>query len=417
MTPPARKPRLDVYVLHNDDDGDHDLFWTLATAVGARSQFRRASLDGERHAIHLHADIHRDHRIASGVLVVHDLTGVDAATRLAALHARREGVHRFILLVEARGGPLPADDVERAARGLLEDLDVDANAVPVVRAALTRRAGDTPPPMQAAMRELLAALGDLPAFLEPAPLTTTPPGFELEAAILDELRPFATPATLIDPAPATLAESAALRDGAGGSFQGGAPYLDRDEAWPLCPRCRRPMGAILQVDARDCLHAPPPAHGLFVAFTCDTAGCDGDEVRHHPLPRASRRRTADPEGRVACTDRPRLLHARERCWMLPDAEVFVAEHPDVAARLCALAGAGDELAVYARAAAAMGMDSLPVAAHFGGHHLTDVGSRAPTCDVCGERCILVVQVDAGDEQRCLWACRDHPSVAFHRIHP
>lgn len=415
MTLPG-KPPLGVYLLRHEDP-DLAVFRALALALGLTPEYARITIDGERHAIRLRGDVHRDHNIAVAVLRVDDRAGVDLETRLAALHARREGVHRFILLLDSIASPHHADDLERDARLLLDDLGASGNDTPVVRAALSRTAGAPDPATRAAARDLLAALDDLPPFLAPSPLLTTPPGFAAEAAILELLRPHIAPATRIEQVRATVDETAALRAGAGGSFLGGATYLDRDEAWPVCPQHRRPLGGMLQVDARDALHGAPPAHGVFTVFTCPTLGCDASEVRHHPMPRRERRRTAPPEGAVHCTDRPTILRPDDRCFLLPDDEVFVRDHHDLSAHLCALTRDDDPMAAQARCAAALGLGSLRVAAHLGGWHHTDVGIPAPTCDVCHARCILVVQVDAGDDQRCLWACRDHPSAAHHAVHP
>jgi hypothetical protein len=416
MTTP-RKPPLAAYVLHNDSDHQRDVFATVATAMGQPWQFQRAEFVAERHHIHLRADIHRDHGVGAGVLVVDDDVGVDARTRLAALHARREGVHRFILLLDERltGDAARADAVERDARDLLEALGVDANAVPVVRSSLTRGSGSLSDAMHTGMRGLVAALDDLPPLLAADPGFTAPAAFAREAALLDALRPLLLPATRIEQVVATTAETDALRGGAGGSFKGGHPYLDLAEAWPLCPTCRRPMGGMLQLDARDA-HRAPPAHGVFVVFTCSDHRCGASEVRHHPAPSAARRRPGPPGGTVHCTDRPTILRPCDPCWLLPGEELFVAEHPDLAARLAELTG-DDPYAVYHRVASAMGVGSLQVTAHFGGHHHTEVGHATPRCDVCDAAMHLVVQIDAGDDQRCVWACRDHPSSTAHEVFP
>lgn len=411
------KPRLTAYVAHNNDDLDHDVFYTLATALEQPWRFCEATLEAEKHTIHLRPDIHRDNACACAVLVVHDATGVDEATRLAALHARREGVHRFILLIEERqllNGR--TDLVERDARTLLESLGVDGNDAPAIRSPLTRGVGRLSEPMHAGMRSLLAALDDLPAFLEPAPLRITPPKFTAEAALLDAVHPLLAPATRLEREVTTLATTTTLHAGSGGSYLGGAPYLEQREPWPNCPRCTHPLAGVLQVDNRDLLHGAPPAHGLFVLFTC-TNNCGIEEIRHHADPRSTRRRTEPPSGTNLITDRPSLLRPTTRCWLLPDREVLASEHPDVAARLCTLSGMDDPLPAYDRIAAAMGVASLQVSAHFGGHHATDVGTPTPRCDVCAALCALVVQVDAGDDHRSLWACRDHPSSSFHLVHP
>jgi len=269
--------------------------------------------------------------------------------------------------------------------------------------------------MHAGMRALLAALDDLPAFLEPAPLRITPPGLAAEAALLDAVRPLLTPATRLEREVSTLATTTTLHAGSGGSYLGGAPYLEQREPWPLCPRCTNPMAGVLQVDNRDHVHDAPPAHGLFVLFTC-TNNCGSEQIRHHADASAARRRTEPPAGTNLITDRPSLLRPTSRCWLLPDREVLASEHPDVAAQLSSLSGLDDPLPAYDRVAAAMGVASLQVSAHFGGHHATDVGTPTPRCDVCAALCALVVQVDAGDDHRSLWACRDHPSSSFHLVH-
>ncbi len=406
------KPRLSVYLAN--DDAPRSARYTLATALGQPLPPGETVLDAEKHAIHLHPDIHRDHACACAVLVVGDRTGVDEPVRLAAVHARREGVQRFILLIhqsaDERVSVTVADRVEREARGLLEALGVDGNDVPVVRSPLAHR-GPVSAAMTAGMRDLLAALDDLPAFLGPAPLRATPPQFAREAALLDAVRPLLAPASRLAQVPVSLADTEALP---AGSTLGGAPYLDRDEPWPRCPACRLPMGGQLQVDRRDVHHGAPPSHGLFVVFVCDR--CGADEIRHHPVPSDSRRRRGSPEASLERTADPRLLRPGPRCWSLPAAALVASEHPDVADRLRVLTGVDDPVPAFLRVAAAMGVHGPQVGDRFGGHHDTDDPVPTPRCDVCEALCTLVVQIAAHDHTRSLWACRDHPSFSVHRVH-
>jgi len=405
----SRRPTIDAYVLNNNDDGNHDVFYTLAAALGQPPRFQAAVLPGPRQTIVLRGDVHREHGCASAVLVVNDVAGVDETCVLSALHARREGVENFILLIDERRGGR-GDALERDARGLLERLDIAGDEVPAVRAPLTRCAGRTPPPMVEAMRRLLVVLDDLPFEPALAPAFAAPADLRREALVLDALRSLLAPATRIDGERASYQDTLTLCDGAGGSFEGGAVYVDRDEAWPVCPSCRQPMGGLLQIDAR-ATHHPPPEHGVFVVFTC-TGMCGTEEIRHHLAPSRARRRGGPPAVVTPITESPTILRPAERCWLLPDRELFHGEYSAVAARL-----SGDPEVLFDRVAAAMGVAPLQYPAHFGGYHGTEVGVPTPRCDVCAAPCVLVAQIDAGDDHRSLWACREHPSCASHRVHP
>ena len=410
------KPRLTACVAnHGFDRGEalpadrHIHFRADLLAALARDDDldREATIAAEKHELHLRTDLHRD--CACAVLIVSDRAGVDDDARLAALHARREGAHRFILLIaEFPSGGHP-DAAERDARILLESLGVDGNAAPAVRAPLHDRNNDRAWSPEA-LTALTAALDDLPAFLDPAPLLTTPPTFLREAALLDAIRPLLAPATRLAQVPVEPSRTTDL-----GSHYAGVPYLEQNDAWPQCPRCQRPMPAILQVDRRDLLHAPPPSHGLFVVYTCQR--CHTDEIRHHPAPHAARRRTAPPE--AVPHARPALLRPVRPCHLLPDRHLFHAEHPDVAAHLCTLTGMNDPLPAFDRITEAMGLASLQHQPHFGGHHATAHRHPLPTprCDVCDAPCVHVVQLSVGEDRRSLWACRDHPSSSFHQVHP
>ncbi|MDC0675302.1 hypothetical protein [Nannocystis radixulma] len=412
------RPRLDVYVLNNGED-EHDIFYALPVGLGMPRQFARGVVTAERHEIHLHSDVHRSHGYRHALLVADEARGVDDDLRLAAVHARREGVDRFLVLVlpSLRDGRGRLDEVERRVRALLHDLGVDGDATPVLRGPPTRSAGRDEGRTQAAMRELLAALDDLPA-VTPAPtLTGLSAEFAIEADMLDLVFPLLLPATLIDDVRATPADTRALRGGGGGSFEGGEPYLDQDEAWPHCPDCGRVMAGRLQIDSRDALHPVPAGHGLFVVFTCPESSCEGEVLRHHPSPDPQRRRHGEAEGRDYFTARPTIFRPSGRCWLLPEPEVFVDEHPDTAARLGEVAYNDDAAAVFHRIAQAIGVSGLIVCQHLGGHHLTTVGTVTPRCELCESPCVLLAQTDYADDQRCLWACPRHPERMVHRIVP
>jgi translation elongation factor EF-Tu-like GTPase len=153
MTP---KPRLTVFVVHDD------LNRVVATLnAGEPPQYPQFGdiFEAEKHTIHVRSDVHRGHAGACAALVVTTTVGVDADVRLAVLHARHEGLYRFLLILDEPTASDSSDLVEREVRELLVALGVDGDDVPVVRTPL--RSEDP-----SEVRRLLAAL---PAFVAPAP--------------------------------------------------------------------------------------------------------------------------------------------------------------------------------------------------------------------------------------------------------
>lgn len=394
------KPRLTVFLLH---DRYRRLEGALNLGLPPQYAQHGSIIEAERHILHLRDDVYRGHAGACAALVVSAVEGADADVRLAALHARREGLHRFLLVLDESAGSERSDLVERDVRELLFTLGVDGDDVPTVRTALPRE-----DPSET--RRLRAALDDLPAFLTPAPLLDTPPEFAVEAALLDVLAPLFVPATLFRRKSTSHVSTTTVH---GGSYQGGAPHLAPDEPWPRCPGCRAPMAGLMQADTRDFLHTPPPAHGLFVVFVC-SRGCDTHEVRHHAT-LTSERRQDPPAGRLRGTDFPRFFRSDTRCWQLPDPDIFVEAHPEAAARLSALTGDEDPSETYEHLVEVVGAGSLLQSGHFGGHHAS-LEVLTPCCTICGAPCSLVVQIDALSGYHSLWACREHPSSNFYRAH-
>lgn len=400
----ALRPPLAVYVT-----GIHELaclaLRALCVAHGRPPNDNHSVLVAERHEVHLQRNVHRDHACACAVLVVPNRTPIDPLTRLAALHACREGVHRFILVLQHLPHERP-DTVEREARELLMTLGVDGDAVPAIQSVLM--SFRMPEHVALPIRAILAALDDLPAFLAPAPSYVTPPSLAREGALLTALRPMFAPATLLERVPATFDETAALRDGGGGSHMYGAPYLDRDEPWPHCERCEQAMGCLLQLDSRDDLRGTAP-HGLFVIFACHT--CTANVVRHHPSPQPTRRRPDPPEDELfrPMSYRSCVLHPRRIVWQLPRDDVFAGDHPWLAARLKTLTGEPSGLLALARA-----IDAEPsgdrFGGHFGGRHEVSVAGEALTptrCPICQVPLAHLATV----AQFSLWTCREHPTSA------
>lgn len=394
-SPTSAKPPLTVFVVGSVYEDTID---TLKEALGLPRWVggwppHGRHIDCEKHTLHLRPDVHRGHDGACALLVVRAVTGVDADVRLAVLHARRAGLHRFVVLVDEHGTRRRGEAVERDVRHLLADLDVDADAVPVIRAPLYRFGKTLSAATRAGVHELLAALDDLPAFADPVPLHAVPPALAGGAQLLDEVLSLFAPGTLLcGDGSCSLADSYKLRGGSGGSYMGGAPYFEHDEPWPHCPRCDRPMSGLFQIDVRDFLHEVPPGHGLFVVFTCDDEACAAHEVRHHPDPCAERRQLAPPVGRTQLTDYATIFGADGRCWTLPEPELLAAEHPSAAARLHALAG-GDPVAAFTRVAACIGANN--VGHRFGGHHITRKNVPTPHCRVCGALCLVVATLRPG----------------------
>lgn len=376
-----------------------------------------AVLAAEKHDLQLHSDVCRDPASACALLVLRATPPLDPLTRLAALHARREGAHRFVLLVEDlfycadhESDPFAQPDpdaVEREARALLHTLDIDGDAVPVVRALRSDHAAD--------MRALLAELDDLPPFLAPDPLRRTPPALAVEAALLDLLGPQITAATRIEQVRTTLDETAVLRDEAGGSHVFGVPYLDRDEPVPRCAHCREPLACILQFDARD-FPDVPGAGGVHVVLGCEA--CEAPTlVQYHPAPTLQRRRTDQPRRfyqRGPDVLAPALLRPGPRIWQLPPADVLADQHPYLAARLRALPGVDLH---YRDIVRTLGLGpSCPHAGGHAGHTLFASPLAPPDCPVCHLPLTHLAQVQAFDWPHSLWACHEHPSSAAFLRH-
>lgn len=371
----------------------------LTVAHGQEEDNESAVIAAEKHEIHLQRNVHRGHACASAVLVVPDSEPLDFVTRLAVLHARREGVHRFILLVR-RTTANRADAVEYAARELLMTVGVDGDAVPAIQSALI---GDRPPAhVVSNMHALLAVLDDLPSFLEPDPLHDTPPSLAHEGALLDAIHPLFAPAILFEHAPATLADTAALREGGGGSHVYGVPYLDRDEPLPRCERCGHWLGCTLQFDTRDVPHSLA-GHGLFVVFECEH--CRLSIVRHHPAASPERRRVGPWGETLRLRSEVTQLRPGQLIWQLPRYHAFDAEHPYLAARLRALTAKESS---FNNIAWALGSDPSH-SQHHGGY--CAYPGETSCCSICGMPRELVFQTDAYVNNGSLWACREHPSSA------
>lgn len=369
----------------------------------------------ERLAVDLRGDVHRGHAGACAVLVVAAARGVDADLRLAAVHARREGLHRFVIVVEgddaARG-----DAVEREVRGLLTELGVEGDACPALRlpdgdAALQvwgeGRArvdadGQGRPELRRvhALRQLVALLDELPAFVAPDPLRVVPAEFATEAALLDVALPLYMHATL-------------LRREYGVEVRAdGGSYLVHDRyfgvAAPRCLGCGWELFGYHRIDARTFVHATPPAHRLFEFLRCPA--CQTYGVTHGDAPSA-RTSGAQPEkygdGHVSAGP----------CWTLPAPRLLAEEHPLAAARLQRLTGRDDG---YERLVACTGAGVLMGGWHAGGHHFTGYGDEVtatPRCGACDAACVLVHEAPLTDGvMRSLWACGEHPERAVCMEH-
>jgi hypothetical protein len=142
---------------------------------------------------------------------------------------------------------------------------------------------------------------------------------------------------------------------------------------------------------------------------------DTHEIRHHTT-LSSGRRLDPPEGKLRGTDFPRKFRPDTRCWQLPDPDIFAASHPELAARLCALAGAEDAEDAYEHLVETVGAESLLSSGHFGGHHRSLDEILTPLCTICGAQCSLVVQYAGVSRCHSLWACSEHPASSFYLAH-
>ncbi len=330
--------------------------------------------------------------------------------RLCIAHAWREGVRRFILVLADQTRPSEAatDELEQELRVLLDSLG-DGGAAPCVRTALTRCAGNTGRDTRDAMLHLLGEIervfppDDTPVIDAPLPA-----GFVREDAILDAIAPLFRSATMIGGRHATLEDTAALRDGTGGSHRDGWPYLPESEPWPTCPRCKREIECSMQLDMRDALHTPPPPHRLYVIYRC--SNCYIVVVRHYDAPVAEGRRPCPPtedDDSVAVVVMERLAH------MLPAGEIVEADHPDVVAQLKRVdPESADEWGrLYCLAESATGTRSLRIPDHLGGYHVA-FRPAIPTC-ACDAKLYLVSSTQHGDWWNNIWACPIHPDLALH----
>ena len=357
----------------------------------------------ERLDIVLRGDVHRGHGGACGLVVVDIFDGVDAELRLALVHARCEGLQRFVVMVEQGAGE-QGDAVEREVRELLTALGVEGDACPVIRVAgqLDDKGdeGGLRASIVVALRELVAALDELPAFLAPAPLVEVPAEFAVEAALLAVVRPLYAPVTLFcyEESTRSVAEHVEMFGGGGTLLK--QPPVVGDVVLPNCGYCERRMRLVQQFDARECVHSAPARHGVFRVVQC---------------PRCGDSRAVHGEGAVVALDpgedprrRVRRVVADGLAWTLPGIRLFAAEHAWAAARLREIGGDDD---VYERILACTGAGFVLDAWHAGGHHRNDMPDEleaTPRCGVCGEACVLVFQDGVGV---ALWACREHPEYA------
>ena len=392
--------RIRAYVI-GPQSGDLDVFYTLPTSIGAEWQFEYLSLARPTFELELIADVHRAHAIRNAIVVVVPTEPL-AYHRLAIAHAWREGVRRFILLFANREQPteFATDELEQELRVLLDELG-DGGAAPALRAPLTRCAGRTTDDMKRAMIRLLDEVERVfppdDVVVHDAPL---PASFAKEAAILDTIAPLVRSGTLFDERSVPLVETV------GRSHMGGWPHLPDDEPWPVCPRCKMPAPCFLQVDMRDVLHAPPPAHRCFVVYRC--ASCyspDNVVVRHYDSLAGGR-----PIGEAPVDfDEPRLIVMERLAFMLPDYEIVEADHPETVRALQAIGPEWGRLWWWAESL--MGMGSPRIPNHLGGWHTTQ-SPYVPKC-ACEEPLYLVSSTQWGDWWNCIWACPVHPDLTEH----
>lgn len=389
------RPRVGVGVI---GPGYFRLVRALDPGLRKQEVHARHRLAGERIDVLLRPDVHRGHGDACGLIVADARSGVDEGLRSSVLHARREGLCRFVVVVEARD-VAEGDAVERELRGLLSLLGVDGDECPCVRfAGYMERDEDA-----RALAELGAALDELPGLLAPEPLRMVPERFAAEAARLDVVVSLYAPATLLRCEPRRVDECV-QGVGRGGSY-------GRHDAWfgAPCPRCGGPTEGSHQIDVREGCFPVPPEHGVYRVEACLRCGAAGVVRRDEPGPVVRL-------GSVRAEWIVRHLVPDGPVWTLPSACLLAAEHPEAAARLAALAGGDD---VYARLVVAIGADALTSQWVAGGHHVTDTTPLVPSerCGVCGDRCALVLRYpDVWGQDCSLWVCREHPGYAVFRQH-
>jgi hypothetical protein len=368
-------PTIRAYVI-GPHDTDIDLFYTLPNAIGAKWHFERAYVQRPTCAIELLPDVHRDHGVRNAILVVAPARGIDRYLRLAIANAWREGVRRFILLFAAKARPSGAavDELEQELRVLLDSLG-DGGAAPCIRASLTRSAGRVEGEMRETMEQLVAEIervfpaGDAPVVDEPLPAS-----FDREVELLEIVRPLIRPGTLVERS----------RD----------VTFAADPFAPACRTCMRLTTELFRVDARDALHPPPPAHRVFVTYSCKNCYSSDLHVEHGEPPH-------EP-----------VMKAERLCYMLPDGEWLSSTHPDVAAQLAAIDNEMETL--YYCVQDALGMGSVCIPDHLGGWALGwRPNERCPTCD---DEVVLVASLQYGDGWHDLWACPAHPDFARCNYH-
>jgi hypothetical protein len=338
-----------------------------------------------------------------------------AYTRLALASAWRAGVRCFVLVLAEKSQPSEAatHELEQELRVLLDTLG-DGGGAPCVRAALTRDRGTITSDMRPAMVRLLDEIervfspGDGGAIDEPLPES-----FADEVEMLDAVAPLIRAGTMIGKGSATLAQTAALRAGAGGSHHFGWPYEVPDEPRPTCPECRGAMACCYQFDMRDVLHTPPPAHQLFVVYRCGKCHYARTVIPRHYTPMASRPRPFAPRGDDD-ESRCALIVMKRRGYMLPPFRTVEGSYPEIIEALSRIDPDGSRL--YWWVDSATGLGSLRLPDHLGGWTPTAEYEPEPTC-ACRATLALVASTDCwGTERTSIWACPLHPDVLVHRQH-
>ena len=246
-----------------------------------------------------------------------------------------------------------------------------------------------------------------------------------ERQVLDLFSFLTREATMLERLDCPFWDTPTLRDGAGGSFLYGWPYLERGEQWPVCAHgVEMEMG--MQVDGRDARHASA-IPGLYVTYQCAAPVRARFEairagrpclpvVRYYPDPdRAARAPIPSPSDDIPESEFGTLLIANGTLHMLPRMcvlELIAPEQWHALPELPLQAPWGqvvkavtcDENGYYP------GYDD-----HFGGWHITnwDRQMLPPPCPDCDQMPQLVVQLEWGDGNRSLWACPEHPERAHY----
>jgi hypothetical protein len=244
-----------------------------------------------------------------------------------------------------------------------------------------------------------------------------------DGTLAGEIRAVVRTGTLLKRIDSRADETWLLHDGSGGTYLGGAPYIERNEEWPICAHGVA-MQHELQVDSRDALHAPA-IDGLFVVFVCrapiaaklaflqEGRTC-GPLVRHYPEPLAQRRQEHPFDAGAWASQ---LVPTRV-AEFLPGSDLMGMAAPALVERLDAAHGRAAWQRAYFRMMDDTGMGSSLYEDHLGGWHVPgcDRDSLPPPCLHCGEQLRLVVQLEWGDGNRSLWACAAHPQNAHFAFH-